>query len=151
MTAHWQTAALSLFVLGALLFFNWYVLKTPSMKTFSRVHNNSHATLSAHSESTICSAYSSSLGPGAMICCTNTSVSFTTLMLYATFVDNNRMSGCVELDWTCGGCTSQTGRVCGGTYKYMCGLAQQEVSCQVCISNGNFVFTEQVLLYAYPY
>jgi hypothetical protein len=104
-----------------------------------------------NAESTIYSAYSSSLGPGAMIYCTNTSVFFTSLMLYTTSVDNNRMSDCVELDWTCGRCTSQIGQVCGGTYKYTCGLAQQEVSCQVCIGNSNFVFTEQILLYVYVY
>jgi hypothetical protein len=58
-----------------------------------------------NAKSTICSAYSSSLGLGIMICCTNTSVSFTLLMLYATSVDNNGMSDCVKLDWTCSGCT----------------------------------------------
>jgi hypothetical protein len=151
-------AAVALFVIASLFFsrYNGGILRTIHHQFLVMFARNDELSLyllfnSAVSQSTICSAYSSSLGPSAQICCSNNSVSFNSLEIYATSADNNGMSGCVEIEWTCGGCESQTGRVCDAAYKYVCELAQQDTTCQVCIGNGNFVFTEAVSLYVFGY
>lgn len=118
-------------------FFNFHHYNFHNLSTHH--HTCMVLTFKTRAQFSICYS-SATLSSEGQVCCTNSSVSFK----YATFTATPDESSCVTLEWNCGQCTGNTGRTCQTQITGECDLMQTDVSCTVCATNSNFVWTRQI-------